>query len=193
MQSIDKGDLGDNIIEGNIAGSVAAFEKQEKGARILLKEVTDPHRFGVATLGPGGKVVKIVNQVMAAVNLLAIGEAFALGVRCGADPATLYSVIKESSGASTMLDSRLPGFLLKGSFQPGFRLDLMKKDIDLAIDSARAQKVPLLLGATASQVFSAASGAGKGDFDFSAAAQFLASLAGVSLHKTEGAGLAART
>jgi glucose-1-phosphate thymidylyltransferase len=54
--------LGDNIIEGNIAGSVAAFEKQEKGARILLKEVTDPHRFGVATMGPGGKVMKIVEK-----------------------------------------------------------------------------------------------------------------------------------
>ena len=39
--------LGDNIIEGNIRKSVAAFEKQERGARILLKEVPDPQRFGV--------------------------------------------------------------------------------------------------------------------------------------------------
>ena len=170
-----------------VGGDAALLER----CRPLL-ETMGTRIVHVGAVGQG-KVVKIVNQVMAAVNLLAIGEAFALGVRCGADPATLYSVIKESSGASAMLDSRLPGFLLKGSFQPGFRLDLMKKDIDLAIDSARAQKVPLLLGATASQVFSAASGAGKGDLDFSAAAQFLASLAGVSLHKTEGAGLAART
>ena len=54
--------LGDNIIEGNIAASVEAFKKQEKGARILLKEVHDPHRFGVATLGAGGKVTKIVEK-----------------------------------------------------------------------------------------------------------------------------------
>ncbi len=54
--------LGDNIIEGNIAASVEAFKKQGKGARILLKEVHDPHRFGVATLGPGGKVLKIVEK-----------------------------------------------------------------------------------------------------------------------------------
>ncbi len=45
-----------------------------------------------------GKVVKMVNQMMAAAHLLMIGEAFALGVRCGADPATLYDVIKTSSG-----------------------------------------------------------------------------------------------
>jgi glucose-1-phosphate thymidylyltransferase len=54
--------LGDNIIEGNIASSVETFKKQEKGARILLKEVHDPHRFGVATLGQGGKVLKIVEK-----------------------------------------------------------------------------------------------------------------------------------
>ncbi|MFI5357685.1 MAG: NAD(P)-dependent oxidoreductase [Opitutales bacterium] len=128
-----------------------------------------------------GKVVKIVNQMMAAVHLLAIGEAFALGIRSGADPATLYSVIKESSGYSKMMDLRLPGFLLAGSFKPGFKLDLMKKDVNLALDSARAQSVPLLLTSVAGSMFAAASAAGKGGDDFSAAAQFLAGLAGVEI------------
>ena len=45
-----------------------------------------------------GKVVKMVNQIMAAAHLLVLGEAFALGVKCGADPATLYEVVKTSSG-----------------------------------------------------------------------------------------------
>ncbi len=54
--------LGDNIIEGNIAASVEAFKKQQTGARILLKEVHDPHRFGVATIDAGGKVTKIVEK-----------------------------------------------------------------------------------------------------------------------------------
>ena len=96
-----------------------------------------------------GKVVKIVNQMMAAVHLLALGEAFALGVRCGATPETLYSVIKESSGYSKMMDLRLPGFLLAGSFQPGFKLDLMKKDINLALDSARAEAFAFRCGGSA--------------------------------------------
>ncbi len=54
--------LGDNIIEGNIAVAAEAFRKQAKGAKILLKEVHDPKRFGVATLGPGGRVLKIVEK-----------------------------------------------------------------------------------------------------------------------------------
>ncbi|HND54807.1 MAG TPA: sugar phosphate nucleotidyltransferase [Pirellulaceae bacterium] len=53
--------LGDNIIEKNIAHAVSAFEKQKSGAKILLKEVHDPERFGVASLA-GDKVVKIVEK-----------------------------------------------------------------------------------------------------------------------------------
>ena len=116
-----------------------------------------------------GKVVKMVNQMMAAAHLVTLGEAFALGVRCGADPRTLYAVIKTSSGYSKMMDL------------PGFRLDLMKKDVNLAIDSAQALSVPLLLTSIVGQVFSAASTAGKGDADFSAAAQYVADLAGANL------------
>jgi 3-hydroxyisobutyrate dehydrogenase-like beta-hydroxyacid dehydrogenase len=128
-----------------------------------------------------GKVVKMVNQMMAAAHLVMIGEAFALGVRCGADPSTLYDVIKTSSGYSKMMDLRLPGFLLDGKADPGFRLDLMKKDVNLAIDSGQALNVPLLLTSVVGQLFSAASTAGKGDADFSAAAQFVADLAGIRL------------
>lgn len=138
----------------------------------------------VGPLGQG-KAVKIVNQIMAAVNLLVIGEAFALGVRLGASPETLYAVVKESSGYSRMMDARLPNYLLAGSFQPGFKLDLMKKDVNLGLESARAQGVPLLLASTAAQVFAAASAAGQGGLDFAAAAQFLADLAGVKLSQAQ--------
>ncbi len=53
--------LGDNIIEKNIAKAAADFRKQSKGAKILLKEVPDPERFGVATV-QNGKVVKIIEK-----------------------------------------------------------------------------------------------------------------------------------
>lgn len=155
-----------------------------------LLETMGSRIIHVGPLGQG-KVVKMVNQAMAAANLLIMGEAFALGVRCGADPATLYSVIKESSGYSRMMDSRLPGFLLAGSFQPGFKLDLMKKDVNLALDSARAQNTSLLLTSTVAQILTAASAAGKGGADFSAAAQFLAGIAGVDLSQAAGGGAAA--
>jgi 3-hydroxyisobutyrate dehydrogenase-like beta-hydroxyacid dehydrogenase len=102
-------------------------------------------------------------------------------VKSGADPKVLYEVIKTSSGYSKMMDLRLPGFLFEGKFEPGFKLDLMKKDLNLAVDSAQAMGLPLMFGSLAAQVFSAASNAGKGDRDFSAAADFLAELAGATI------------
>ncbi|HEB54101.1 MAG TPA: spore coat protein [bacterium] len=54
--------LGDNIIEGNIKKAVDDFEQQGKGAKILLKEVHDPERFGVATVDGDGKVLRIVEK-----------------------------------------------------------------------------------------------------------------------------------
>lgn len=128
-----------------------------------------------------GKVVKLVNQTLAAIHLLAIGEVFALGIRSGADPRTLYEVVRASSGYSKMMDLRLPGFLLEGAFQPGFRLELMKKDLNLALDSAQMLGIPLLFGSLAAQVFTAASRAGRGAEDFAAAADFLSRLAGAEL------------
>lgn len=138
---------------------------------------TIPH---VGAVGQG-KVVKIVNQVLAATHLLAMGEALALGVKCGADPKVIYEVLRTSSGYSKMMDLRLPGFLFDGAFQPGFKLDLMKKDLNLAVDSAKALAIPLVFGSLAAQIFAAASTAGRGGQDFSAAAEFLAGLSGARL------------
>jgi len=128
-----------------------------------------------------GKVVKMVNQLMAAVHLAIIGEAFTLGVKSGADPATMAKVIRDSSGYSRMLDLRLESFILADTFVPGFKLDLMKKDVDLAVDASRALNVPLELGTAVAKMLGSASSAGMGDQDFSIAAKYLADRAGVKL------------
>jgi 3-hydroxyisobutyrate dehydrogenase-like beta-hydroxyacid dehydrogenase len=163
-----------------VGGEAQLLEKYRPLLEVMGKQIV--HVGGVGQ----GRVVKMVNQMLAATHLLAIGEAFALGVKCGADPNTLYEVIKTSSGYSRMMDLRLPGFLLDGSFEPGFRLDLMKKDVNLALDSGRALNVPLVLTSAVGQLFSAASAAGKGDADFSSAGQYVADLAGVPIQKAQG-------
>lgn len=145
-----------------------------------LLETMGSRIFHVGDVGQG-KVFKMVNQLMAAVHLLVIGEAFSLGVRSGADPDLLNEVIKASSGYSRMMDLRLPEFILRGTFEPGFKLDLMKKDLNLALDSAKLLGLPLLFGSLAAQIMAAASASGQGDKDFSAAAQFLAHLSRADL------------
>jgi 3-hydroxyisobutyrate dehydrogenase-like beta-hydroxyacid dehydrogenase len=156
-----------------------------------LLEVMGTQIVHVGGVGQG-KVVKMVNQTMAAAHLLILGEAFALGVRCGADPETLYDVVKTSSGYSRMMDLRLPGFLLEGRFEPGFRLDLMKKDVNLALDSARSLNVPMLFTSVVAQLYAAVSAAGQGNADFSAAAQYVTEMAGVRLSETRSGEAGAR-
>jgi 3-hydroxyisobutyrate dehydrogenase-like beta-hydroxyacid dehydrogenase len=158
-----------------VGGEAAVLERHRALLETMGKQIV--HVGGVGQ----GKVVKMVNQAMAAAHLLILGEAFALGVRCGASPETLYEVIKSSSGYSRMMDLRLPNFLLEGKFQPGFRLDLMKKDVNLALQSGQVLSVPLPLTSLVGQLFAAASAAGSGDADFAAAAQFVAGLAGARL------------
>ena len=180
----------DAPVSGGTTGAIAGSLTIMVGGDVGLLEEQRPllQHMGTRIVHVGavgqGKVVKIINQMMAAIHLLTMGEAFALGVRSGADPNTMYDVIKESSGYSKMMDLRLRDFLLAGSFEPGFKLDLMKKDVQLAMDAGRAQGVPLLLTSLASQVFSAASSAGLGGEDFSAAAQFLAGLGAVRLDES---------
>jgi 3-hydroxyisobutyrate dehydrogenase-like beta-hydroxyacid dehydrogenase len=186
---------GGSVLDAPVSGGTPAAEKGTLtimvGGEESLLERCRPllQNMGTRIVHVGkvgqGKVVKIVNQMMAAIHLLTIGEAFALGIKSGADPATLYEVIKDSSGYSKMMDLRLPGFLLEDSFKPGFKLDLMKKDVNLALESARASNTPLLLTSVAAQVFAAVSAAGKGRDDFSVAAQFLTALAGTTLSQSK--------
>lgn len=136
--------------------------------------------FHVGPVGQG-KLIKIINQALAAIHLLAMGEVWALGIRSGADKNMIYDVVKESSGYSRVMDLRLKKFLFAGSFEPGFRLDLMKKDVLLAVDAAREAGTPLLLTSAVAQLFTAASAAGHGNADFSRAAEYLAELAQTSL------------
>ena len=175
---------------GTVAAAAGTLTIMVGGEASLLEEyrpllaAMGNRIFHVGATGQG-KVVKIANQAMAAIHLLAMGEAFALGIRCGADPQTMYEVIRHSSGYSRVMDLRLPDFLLEGNFKPGFKLDLMKKDVMLALESARTSGVPSFLTSTAAQIFTAASNAGLGETDYSAAAQFLAEMAQSSLKHTK--------
>lgn len=171
------------------AGTLTIMVGGDPALLIEMRPLLETMGKTILHVGPlgQGKVVKIANQALAAIHLLAIGEVFAFGVRSGADPKTLYEAIKASSGYSKMMDLRLPGFLFEGAFQPGFRLDLMKKDLNLALDSAQMLGIPLLFGSLAAQVFTAASQAGRGAEDFAAAADFLSRLAGVELRAKPGA------
>ena len=116
--------------------------------------------------GAGSKV-KIINQLLAGVQIAVAAEAMALGLREGVDAAALYEVITHSAGNSWMFENRM-AHVLAGDYTPLSAVDIFVKDLGLVLDTARASKFPLPLAATAHQMFMQASTAGFAKEDDSA-------------------------
>ena len=114
--------------------------------------------------GSGG-IVKIVNNLMAGIIATASTEALALGVKAGVNFKTLYDVISASSGQNWVMQVQFAAKAFKGDFEPGFMAQLARKDLGLAMNLAKEEGVPLLLGGLVYQIHShiVASGLGKKD------------------------------
>ena len=100
-----------------------------------LDAMGDPaKRFHCGPVGTG-LVVKLVNNLLAAVAVAASAEALGIGQRAGVDPALLREVIMTSSGANWQLEHRFP-VLLAGNLAPGFKTSDLRKDVGHARDLA---------------------------------------------------------
>ncbi len=117
-------------------------------------------------VGPGS-VVKMVNQLLAGVHIAAAGEAMALAIRAGADPAQVYEVITHSAGNSWMFENRVP-HILAGDYTPLSAVNIFVKDLGIVLDYAKKNVFPLPLSAAAHQMYLSASAAGHGGEDDSA-------------------------
>ncbi len=127
-----------------------------------------------------GSTVKMVNQHLAGVHIAAACEAMALGMRAGADPASLYEVICNSAGMSWMFQNRVP-HILEGDYTPLSSVNIFVKDLGIVLDAARKLAFPLPLAAAAHQLYLATAAAGHGNEDDAAVVKFYAALAGLEL------------
>jgi 3-hydroxyisobutyrate dehydrogenase len=100
-----------------------------------------------------GHAVKALNNLLSATHLLATSEAMLAGEKLGLDPEVMLSVFNGSSGRSGSTESKFPSFILPGSFDSGFALRLMVKDMGIAVGIAEAAGVPHGLADTASRLW----------------------------------------
>jgi 3-hydroxyisobutyrate dehydrogenase-like beta-hydroxyacid dehydrogenase len=157
-----------------VGGSAEAFAR----ARPVL-EAMGQSIYHVGPVGAGA-TVKLVNQMMGAISSLAAAEGLVLGAKAGVDPDLLVEIISNSSGMSRSFGGMAPN-ILKRYFEPGFTIDLMYKDVSLAVQMARSLGVRVLAGALAEQVIQEARGAGLGDRATYALVQPLERVAGVEV------------
>jgi len=129
-----------------------------------------------------GQTVKVVNQLMSAVNLIGMSEAFTMGVKGGVDPQIMHEVILNGSGRCWALEDRMPN-ILKGEFAPGFTIDLHAKDIKLALEMSNELHTPIYVSSVVYELFKTAQVTGKGKLDNSAIITLYENLAGVEVRK----------
>jgi 3-hydroxyisobutyrate dehydrogenase len=151
-------------------------------ARPVLRAL-GPNIFSVGPVG-AGNTVKAINNMMACVNSLAMMEGLVLGVKAGLDPMIVYDVVKASSGASKALE-RIPSALVPRRFEPGFKVQLMNKDLDTFNAIARELHVPVSFSNVAQRYQQAGLAAGLADMDTSAVVQIIERLAAVQVSKAD--------
>jgi 3-hydroxyisobutyrate dehydrogenase len=133
----------------------------------------------IVHVGPSGagQVVKACNQVAGGLHLLALAESVALARRSGVDPAKMLEVVSSGAAGSWML-SNLGPRALAGDFAPGFMVELMQKDLKLALEAADASHTPLAGTALVHQLFTILEAAGRGRDGTQAIVDAIAALTG---------------
>jgi 2-hydroxy-3-oxopropionate reductase len=113
-----------------------------------------------------GNTAKLANQVVVALNIAAVAEAFVLAEKAGVRPASVLEAIRGGLAGSTVLEAKAP-MMLAHDFTPGFRIDLHVKDLLNALDTSHDVGVPLPLTAAVLEMMTALKAAGHGRDDHS--------------------------
>jgi 2-hydroxy-3-oxopropionate reductase len=139
----------------------ATFERVKPLFALMGKNIT--HVGGVGD----GQVTKVANQIIVALNIAAVGEALVFASKAGADPAKVRQALMGGFAASRILEVHGER-MIKRTFNPGFRITLHQKDLNLALQGAKSLGVALPQTAGAAQLMQAAQAQGWDQLDHSA-------------------------
>ena len=153
-----------------VGGSEAAFDKVRPVFELMGKNITLVGGNG------DGQITKVANQIIVALNIEAVGEALLLAAKAGADPAKVRQALMGGFANSRILEVHGER-MVKRTFDPGFRIELHQKDLNLALTTARQLGVSLPNTATAQELFNACSAHGGAKWDHSAMVRALEKMA----------------
>ena len=157
-----------------VGGSQATFDKVKPIFEQMGKNITLVGGNG------DGQTCKVCNQIIVALNLEAVSEALVFASKAGADPAKVRQALMGGFAASRILEVHGER-MIKRTFDPGFRIELHQKDLNLALQGARAMGMSLPNTATAQELFNACVASGGAKWDHSAMVRALEQLANHSI------------
>lgn len=144
-----------------VGGDEAVFARVKPLFELMGKNITLVGGNG------DGQTAKVANQIIVALNIEAVGEALLFAARAGADPAKVRQALMGGFASSKILEVHGER-MIKRTFAPGFRIDLHQKDLNLALQNAKALSVALPGTANAAQLMQTCAANGWGQLDHSA-------------------------
>jgi 2-hydroxy-3-oxopropionate reductase len=127
-----------------------------------------------------GQTTKACNQIVVAATMAGMGEALVLAAKSGVDPARVVEAIRGGAARCWALEVRAPQ-ILRRDLQAGFKAYMQYKDLNIILDTGRAEQVSLPVTATVRELYTAMLAAGRGELDNSAVVTVLEDLAGVEV------------
>jgi len=165
-------------IDGTLAVMVgcdeADFEPNVKLLKAMGSSVVRTGEVG------SGNVTKLANQIVVALNIAAISEAYVLATKAGVDPVLVFDAIKGGLAGSTVMNAKTP-MILNRNFKPGFKIKLHIKDLSNAIETGHQVGVPLPLTSSVMEMMQALKADKKEELDHSALVQYFEKLAMVEV------------
>jgi len=159
-----------------VGGSEESFARALPLFQAMGKNITRVGENG------DGQTAKVANQIIVALNIQAVGEALLFAAKNGADPARVREALIGGFAGSKILEVHGER-MIKGTFDPGFRISLHQKDLNLALAGARELGLNLPNTANAQQVFSTCAAIGGSGWDHSALIKGLEHMANFSIRK----------
>jgi 2-hydroxy-3-oxopropionate reductase len=162
-----------------VGGTQAGFDRVRPLFELMGKNVT------LVGANGDGQTAKVANQIIVALNIEAVAEALLFASRAGADPARVRQALMGGFASSRILEVHGER-MINRTFNPGFRIELHQKDLNLALSSARALGVSLPNTATAQELFNACTAHGGKAWDHSALVRALEKLANFEVGQKAG-------
>ena len=167
-----------------IDGTLAIMVGGDQKAFETVKPILEKMGSSVVLVGDigAGNVTKLANQIIVALNIAAVSEAFVLATKAGVRPQAVFDAIKGGLVGSTVMNAKIP-MMLDGNFKPGFRIELHIKDLQNALDTAHDLNVAVPLTANVMETLQALKIDDMGANDHSAIVRFYEKLAKVEVKK----------
>ncbi|MGH0051801.1 MAG: 2-hydroxy-3-oxopropionate reductase [Sphaerochaetaceae bacterium] len=165
-----------------IDGTLAIMVGGEKALFDEVKDILMVMGGSVVHCGPigAGNTTKLANQIIVALNIAAVGEAFTLVKKAGVDPHLVFDAIKGGLAGSTVMNAKVP-MMMNSDFKPGFKIDLHIKDLANAMDTGHGIGSPLPLTAAVREMMETLHADGFGGDDHSALARYYAKVSGTKI------------